>query len=68
MEQSGCTRKFCGNQGGYKNYIFWVRLDVRGDKALQSIKSVEETLGLEPFADKWSSFGWVVGKTCQSNL
>ena len=27
---------------------------------LQSIQSTEATLGLEPFADKWSSFGWEV--------
>ena len=27
---------------------------------LQSIKSTEETLGLEPFAEKWASFGWEV--------
>ncbi len=27
---------------------------------LQSITSVEETLALEPFADKWRSFGWYV--------
>ena len=27
---------------------------------LQSIKSTQETLGLEPFADKWESFGWEV--------
>lgn len=27
---------------------------------LQSIGSVAETLALEPFADKWRSFGWVV--------
>ncbi len=27
---------------------------------LQSLKSVEETLALEPFADKWRSFGWSV--------
>ena len=27
---------------------------------LQSIKSIEETLGLEPFVDKWQSFGWDV--------
>ncbi|MEO7966933.1 MAG: transketolase [Gemmatimonadaceae bacterium] len=27
---------------------------------LQSIGSVEETLGLEPFADKWRAFGWRV--------
>lgn len=26
----------------------------------QSIKSVAETLNLEPFADKWRSFGWAV--------
>ena len=27
---------------------------------LQSLASVSETLGLEPFADKWRSFGWRV--------
>jgi transketolase len=27
---------------------------------LQSIKTIAETLGLEPFADKWRSFGWAV--------
>jgi transketolase len=27
---------------------------------LQSIKSIAETLNLEPFADKWKSFGWAV--------
>ena len=27
---------------------------------IQSLASVEETLGLEPFADKWRSFGWSV--------
>lgn len=27
---------------------------------LQSIKSIAETLALEPFADKWASFGWSV--------
>lgn len=27
---------------------------------IQSLKSVEETLNLEPFADKWRSFGWAV--------
>jgi transketolase len=27
---------------------------------LQSIKSTEETLGLEPFTDKWRAFGWEV--------
>lgn len=27
---------------------------------LQSIKSIAETLGLEPFAEKWRSFGWAV--------
>ena len=27
---------------------------------LQSIKSTEETLGLEPFVDKWKAFGWDV--------
>ena len=27
---------------------------------LQSLASISETLGLEPFADKWRSFGWRV--------
>ncbi len=27
---------------------------------IQSLKSVEETLGLEPFSDKWKAFGWRV--------
>ncbi len=27
---------------------------------LQSLDTVERTLNLEPFADKWSSFGWTV--------
>jgi transketolase len=27
---------------------------------IQSLRPVSETLGLEPFADKWSSFGWAV--------
>lgn len=27
---------------------------------LQSIKSTEDTLGLEPFVDKWQAFGWNV--------
>lgn len=27
---------------------------------LQSIKSIEETVGLEPFLDKWRAFGWEV--------
>jgi len=27
---------------------------------IQSLRSVPETLGLEPFADKWRSFGWEV--------
>ncbi len=27
---------------------------------LQSIKTIAETLSLEPFADKWNSFGWAV--------
>ena len=27
---------------------------------IQSLAPVAETLGLEPFADKWSSFGWAV--------
>lgn len=27
---------------------------------LQSIKSISETLALEPFRDKWASFGWKV--------
>ena len=30
---------------------------------LQSIKSTQETLGLEPFADKWRAFGWRVIET-----
>lgn len=29
---------------------------------LQSLASVEETLGLEPFADKWRAFGWSIGE------
>jgi transketolase len=29
---------------------------------LQSLTTVEETLGLEPFADKWRSFGWAVSE------
>ena len=29
---------------------------------LQSIKSIEETIGLEPFADKWKAFGWEVAE------
>lgn len=37
---------------------------------LQSIKAVAETLELEPFADKWKSFGWEVseedGHDCQA--
>ena len=27
---------------------------------LQSLTTTEETLGLEPFADKWKAFGWDV--------
>ncbi len=27
---------------------------------IQSLAPVSETIGLEPFADKWSSFGWAV--------
>jgi transketolase len=27
---------------------------------LQSIKSIAETIGLEPFVDKWRAFGWAV--------
>jgi transketolase len=29
---------------------------------LQSLGSVADTLGLEPFADKWRAFGWSVGE------
>lgn len=29
---------------------------------IQSLKSVAETLGLEPFTDKWRSFGWAVNE------
>jgi len=29
---------------------------------LQSLRSVEDTLRLEPFADKWRSFGWAVAE------
>jgi transketolase len=29
---------------------------------IQSLKSTEETLGLEPFADKWRSFRWTVAE------
>jgi transketolase len=29
---------------------------------VQSLKPVSETLGLEPFADKWRSFGWSVAE------
>lgn len=29
---------------------------------IQSLKPVPETLGLEPFADKWASFGWKVAE------
>ena len=29
---------------------------------IQSLKPVAETLGLEPFADKWRSFGWAVAE------
>lgn len=31
---------------------------------IQSLKSVEATLALEPFADKWRSFGWEVSEVC----
>jgi transketolase len=27
---------------------------------IQSLATVEETLRLEPFADKWKAFGWIV--------
>ena len=27
---------------------------------IQSIKSISETLELEPFSDKWKAFGWAV--------
>ena len=27
---------------------------------IQALGTVSETLGLEPFADKWKSFGWIV--------
>jgi transketolase len=27
---------------------------------IQSLASVAETLGLEPFAEKWTSFGWAL--------
>jgi transketolase len=27
---------------------------------IQSLASIDETLGLEPFADKWRAFGWDV--------
>jgi transketolase len=30
---------------------------------VQSLKPVPETLGLEPFGDKWRSFGWAVVET-----
>lgn len=29
---------------------------------IQSLGSVEETLALEPFADKWRAFGWIVAE------
>jgi transketolase len=29
---------------------------------LQSLATVEETLGLEPFAEKWRAFGWRVAE------
>jgi transketolase len=29
---------------------------------IQSLKPVPETLGLEPFADKWRAFGWHVAE------
>lgn len=29
---------------------------------IQSLRAVEETLGLEPFAAKWESFGWAVAE------
>jgi len=29
---------------------------------IQSLKPVAETIGLEPFADKWRSFGWTVAE------
>jgi transketolase len=29
---------------------------------IQSLKSIEETLSLEPFADKWRAFGWDVSE------
>jgi transketolase len=29
---------------------------------LQSLASVEDTIGLEPFADKWRAFGWSVAE------
>jgi transketolase len=29
---------------------------------IQSLKPVAETLGLEPFADKWRAFGWAVSE------
>ncbi len=29
---------------------------------IQSLASVSDTLGLEPFADKWRSFGWAVAE------
>ncbi|MGH9423785.1 MAG: transketolase, partial [Thermoanaerobaculia bacterium] len=39
---------------------------------IQSLKPVAETLGLEPFADKWRAFGWAVeevdGHDCDSLL
>lgn len=30
---------------------------------IQSLASVADTLGLEPFAEKWRSFGWAVAET-----
>jgi transketolase len=30
---------------------------------IQSLASTEDTLGLEPFADKWRAFGWSVIET-----
>lgn len=29
---------------------------------IQSLKAVSETIGLEPFADKWTAFGWSVAE------
>jgi transketolase len=34
---------------------------------LQSIKSISETLNLEPFAEKWRSFGWEVKEVSGHN-